>query len=60
MGKFNKMGKLYKEGCLTLAKKHKIDLEVKGIDTINYLSFDKNKNQLYKTFIHKRCSKQIF
>ena len=46
-----KMGNLYKDGCLNLAKKHNINLQVTGIDTINYLNFEKNKNQIYKTFI---------
>ena len=51
------MGKFYKEGCLKLAEKHNINLEVKGIDTINYLSFAKSKNQLYKTFITQEMLK---
>ena len=45
------MGKLFKEGCLNIAKKHNINLKITGIDTINYLNFEKNKNQIYKTFI---------
>jgi glutamate-1-semialdehyde 2,1-aminomutase len=55
--KLIKMGKFYKEGCLKLAEKHNINLEVKGIDTINYLSFAKSKNQLYKTFITQEMLK---
>ncbi len=53
-----KMGKLYKDGCLNLAKKHNINLQVTGIDTINYLNFEKNKNQIYKTFITQEMLKE--
>jgi len=51
------MGKLFKEGCLNIAKKHNINLRVTGIDTINYLNFEKNKNQIYKTFITQEMLK---
>ena len=50
-------GKMFKEGCLNLAKKHNIKLKVTGIDTINYLNFEKNKNQIYKTFITQEMLK---
>jgi glutamate-1-semialdehyde aminotransferase len=52
-----KMGKIYKDGCLKLAKKYDINLDVTGIDTINYLNFEKNKNQIYKTFITQEMLK---
>ena len=45
------MGKVFKNGCLNIAKKHNINLKVTGIDTINYLNFEKNKNQIFKTFV---------
>ena len=42
------MGKLFKEGCLNIAKKHNINLRVTGIDTINYLNFEKNKTKFIR------------
>ena len=45
------MGKVFKNGCLNIAKKHNINLKVTGIDTINYLNFEKNKNKIFKTFV---------
>ena len=51
------MGKLFKEGCLNIAKKHNINLRVTGIDTINYLNFEKNKIKFIRLFITQEMLK---
>ena len=60
VGNINSLGKYIKRKWRSLAKKHKLNIKITGIDALCTFTFKSKYHQEYKTFITQEMLKKKF